>query len=116
MARITAKEYELLGFFEVEPVLREAESDWLSTESTYAVTKSGIDIRFTVHPSYRDVKIEMSVRGEVIYDFFAMGVGDVSVGRAGGYECLTVLLDREHSIDLFLSPSIRIKQYTEVET
>ena len=116
MDRITTEDYELLGFFEVEPILREPEFDWLDTELTYEVSRSGLDLRFTVHPSYRDVKIAISTQGNIIYDLFAMGVGNVTITSTEKTEYLTVLLEGEHSIQLYLKPSIRVKQYIEVET
>lgn len=116
MARITTEDYELLGFFEVEPTLRDENTDWLNTESTYVVSRKDTTISFSVHPSYRDVRIEVKNHGEITYELFAMGVGNVSLTRTESLEYLTILLDGDHSIDLYLKPNIRVKQQIEVQT
>ena len=116
MARITTDEFDLLGFFEVEPVLRDPKAGWLETVSTYEISRNGITACFSVHPSYRDVKIKVSKEGVAIYELSSMGVGNVSVTTNENMQYLTVLLEGEHSIDLYLKPDIHVKQYIEVTT
>jgi len=114
--RITAEDYELLGFFEVEPEQREPDESWLHTDSVYTVLKNELELSFCIHPMYRDVKLVLSHKGNPLYQLDTMGVNDVTVVSSSDHEYLDIHLEDEHRILVYLKPQIIVKQHVEIET
>ena len=63
MSSITAKEWELLSFFEVEPVLLDPDVPWCYNDAVYSVQFDGLSASFAVSPASRDVRL-VAHRGE----------------------------------------------------
>jgi|JI9StandDraft_1071089.scaffolds.fasta_scaffold31211_2 hypothetical protein len=110
MKTITAQEWELLWFFEVEPELLDAGVPWIYNDALYRVTRNSCTLTFAVQPAYRDVRLILSVDGQTGYELSAMGVDDVVYRKEGCNETLEVQLAPHNSLLLSMKPHIRIHQ------
>ncbi|MCP4599560.1 MAG: hypothetical protein GY847_03305 [Proteobacteria bacterium] len=114
MRRISAEEWQLISFFEVEPQRRDPSSPWEYDDSVYVVTDGDITLSCAIHPAYRDVRLILSARDKQIYEFDAMGVRDVTYIKKDGEEKLLIVVSEDEVIYLQTRPSIKISQHIEV--
>jgi hypothetical protein len=114
MKIISAQDWELLSFFEVEPELPEGEP-WPYTDALYRVRQDNLSLSVAIAPAYRDVRIILSVDGNRIYEFSAMGVEDVRYVKEHGVETLEIVIDERGSITLRIKPRIEIEQTVQVD-
>jgi len=110
MHTISAKDYELLGFFEVEPELFEEDVPWIDNDSVYKVNRGDVDLSFAIQPNERDVRIIMSQNGKILYELNTTGVKDVKVLNEKKFELLEIKINEEQSIILSVKPEISIKE------
>ena len=110
MKTLTAQEWELLSFFEVEPELLDLTVPWIFNDALYRVSRDSYSFTFAVQPSYRDVRLILSINGQIAYELSAMGVDDVIYRKDDGHETLEIRLDPRNSLMLTMKPSIQIRQ------
>jgi len=110
MKTITAQEWELLSFFEVEPELLDSGEPWIFNDALYRVTHEDLVLTFAVQPSYRDVRLTLVVNGQTTYELSAMGVDDVLYRKEDGVETIEIRLEERHSVLLSLKPHLKISQ------
>jgi len=68
MKSITAQDWELLSFFEIEPELLDPDAPWVYNDALYNVIFEQNLVSFAVQPSYRDVRLILSTNGKTVYD------------------------------------------------
>lgn len=111
MSYISAKEWELSSFFEVEPQRLDFFVPWVYDRSTYVVVEDWeLALSFAIHPAYKDVKITLKHRGHDLYAFEAMEVKDIQVLKEKGIESLEITFSDLQNLLLKLCPSIEIIQ------
>lgn len=110
MKTITAQEWELLSFFEVEPELLDSGEPWVFNGALYRVIHDDVVLTFAVQPSYRDVRLALAVNGQTTYELSAMGVDDVLYRKEDGVETIEIRLEERHSVLLSLKPHLKISQ------
>jgi hypothetical protein len=110
MKTITAQEWELLSFFEVEPELLDSGVPWIYNDALYRVTRDHLILSFAVQPSYRDVRLMLIIDGQTTYELSAMGVDDVLYRKEDGVETIEIRLEERHSVLLSLEPHFQISQ------
>jgi hypothetical protein len=106
---VTAEEWQLLSFFEVEPSLRDAGEPWDYNDALYDVRQGDLSLSFAIAPAYRDVRLILKHHADIVYELNIMGVKDVQYGKAGGSERLTIKISDHDEIELLLRPRIEIK-------
>lgn len=107
---ISAEDYELLGFFEVEPEMMEPDDPWPYNDSVYKVKKEGLSLSFAIHPSYKDVRLIIKQNENTIYELNAVGVNDVKISENKSKEYLEIVISERESLILKLKPFITVSQ------
>lgn len=110
MSGITAKDWELLGCFAVEPKLLDPDSPWCYNDAAYVVEVDGLEVSFAVQPSYRDVRIVVRRGGHRICELNALGVADVVVLDEPGRDVVGVCLTDSEWVRLQLRPTFEMTQ------
>ncbi len=110
MKTITAQEWELLSFFEMEPELLDSTVPWIFNDALYRVSRENYNFSFAVQPSYRDVRLILSIDGKIAYELSAMGVDDVIYQKEDGHETIEIRVDHRNSLMLTMKSSIQIRQ------
>ncbi len=105
---MSATEFDLLTFFEVEPQLLDPEDPWPYNDAAYHVQQGDLALSFAIAPAYFDVRIILKRAEATLYEFNAMGVEDVTYDIHGGRETLKVSLSPENWIVLTLKPGISL--------
>jgi hypothetical protein len=105
---VTAEEWQLLSFFEVEPSLRDSDVPWCYNDAVYEVHQGDLALSFAIAPGYRDVRIILQHEGERLYELNAMDVKDVRYTNDGGQEQLEVALNDRESILLRIKPRVEL--------
>ena len=116
MSHITAEDYELLGFFETEPVMSEKDIPWVYNDSTYKYNDSVSEITFSIHPSYRDLSFELKQGTSKLLEFSALGIEDVSVKTDSEGEILELKISSSQKIEIRVKPFISIVQNARENT
>jgi hypothetical protein len=110
MRYISAEDWELLSFFEVEPYRLDPSIPWVYDDLVYLVEDGELSLSCAIHPAYKDVRIVLKQREHCLYEFAAMGVEDIQVLREKGNEVLEITLSEEQNLRVKLRPSIEIVQ------
>lgn len=108
MKPITAEEWELLNFFEVEPELRDPDVVWMFNDAAYSLHQDGIDLSVAIAPSYRDLRIILRCGQRVLFELNAMSVGDVRVRTEKRQSFLEVVVDDDTSVRVEVRPSLKV--------
>lgn len=108
MTRITAEEYELLGFFEVEPKLLDKDSPWIYNDSVYEVIDGNRLMTVAIQPSYKDVRVILSEQGDKLFEFEAAGIKDVRVLNEKKHKFLEIVVSKSQSVLIKRKPHISI--------
>jgi len=103
-------EYQLLSFFGVDPELRDSGVLWCYNDAVYEIQQSGILLKFSIAPAYRDVRIIVECDGRRLYEFNGIEVQNVRYNNDSGVEQLEVLLHDQEMIVLKLKPHIHVSQ------
>jgi hypothetical protein len=110
MSRITAREWELLGCFGVEPQLLDPDVPWCYNDATYTVEVDGFSVSFAVQPSYLDVRLIVRRDGRRLYELNAVGVADVRVLEEPGRDVVEVRLSEREWLRVQLRPRLEMTQ------
>ncbi|MDW6005012.1 hypothetical protein [Vibrio mangrovi] len=105
---ISAEEYELLGFFEVEPKMLDYDTPWIYNSLVYEVTDKHRVLTVSIQPSYKDVKVILTEEGDKIFEFEGTGVRDIRVLNDNIPEILEIKVSEEQSIFIKRKPHISI--------
>ena len=105
-----AEDYELLGFFESEPVIEEEGIPWEYNTSTYIYRDNEFEVEFCISPAYGDFTIKLIRSENILFQFSALGVENISVTRVKGLETLRVKVDDLQWLKIILKPEIKIEQ------
>ncbi|MEP0872933.1 hypothetical protein NDA01_24250 [Trichocoleus desertorum AS-A10] len=116
MRYISAEDWELLSFFEVEPQRLDPSVPWVYDDSVYLVEDGELSLSCAIHPVYKDVRIILKHRGHCLYEFEAMGVKDIQVLKEKGSEILEITLSEQQNLQVKLRPSIQIVHRHREET
>ena len=108
MIRITAEDYELLGFFEVEPELHDKDTPWIYNDSVYEVIDGNRHMTVAIHPSYKDVRVILSEEGYKVFEFEATAVKDIRVLNDKLPETLEIVMSEKCSLLIKRKPHISI--------
>lgn len=113
MKIISAEDFELLSFFEVEPELMDTETPWAYNDAVYHVSKNDLHLSFAIQPSCKDVRLILKQDKHILYELNAMAVLDVRIHADKDNEVLEIIASENESITLRLKPFLSIKQKLE---
>jgi hypothetical protein len=116
MRYISAEDWELLSFFEVEPQRLDPSVPWVYNDSVYLIEDGELSLSCAIHPAYKDVKIILKHLTHCLYEFEAMGVKDIQVLKEKGSEVLEITLSEQQNLRVKLRPSIEIVQRSREKT
>jgi len=115
MNYISAEEYELLSFFEVEPERASPDIPWPYNDFSYRVSLGAYDIAFGINPAYKDISLTISQNGMELYSFVALSVKDVRYLQDPHIETLEIFISDRESIWLRIRPTLLITQKCSAE-
>jgi hypothetical protein len=107
---ISAEEWQLVSFFEVEPTLEDPDVPWIYNTCVYRIERDGLKLTCMVAPSYRDARIEIRRGDAVLYEFSALGLSDIKYESRDRRESLLFEVSETQFVTLHVRPSIRISQ------
>lgn len=115
MASISAQEWELLSFFEVEPELSEPSEVWEFNDAHYQIELGGLCLSVAIAPFHRDVRIVLESHDHRVYEFAAQGVKDLQYQNEDKCELLLVVIDDNQRLRLQVKPRILIEHNAKYE-
>src|SRR5437762_14260111 len=77
MTPISAEEWEVLSFFEVQPKLADKDIAWPYNDFLYEIERGDLSLSCAIAPAYRDVRLILKRGSEKLYELNATGVDDV---------------------------------------
>lgn len=107
---ISAQDWELLGFFECEPVLLEPNEMWWGNTATYEYRAGNQRVVFSVAPAYRDFTLQLHVDGRLVLDISALRVHDIRIAKFVDSEAVEILYSDQQRMTLQLRPEIQVRQ------
>ena len=108
MNTISADEWQLLSFFEVEPTPADEDVDWPYNDYLFEIIRGEFELSCSIAPAYRDVRMILTHKGVKLYELNSMGVTDVKYRKEANIESLVIVLSQKESIVLTVNPSISI--------
>ncbi|WP_155397290.1 hypothetical protein [Stutzerimonas stutzeri] len=108
MNYISAEEYELLSFFEVEPERSSPDTPWPYNDFSYKVSLGAYDVTFGIYPAYKDLSLTIRHDGAELYSFVALSVKDVRYHQDPRIETLEIVVSDRESIWLRLRPTVLV--------
>jgi hypothetical protein len=105
---ISAEEWQLLSFFEVEPERLDADVGWPYNDFTYRRTLGEMTITFSVGPAYKDFTLIVERGGAKEIELTALSVWDIRYQKEHGAEWLEILLTPSDRLELRLRPSFSL--------
>ena len=108
MTPISAEEWEVLSFFEVQPKLADKDIAWPYNDFLYEIERGDLSLSCAIAPAYRDVRLILKRGGEKLYELNAMGVDDVKYENRLGTETLEIVLSPKERLRLKVRPQIAI--------
>ncbi len=112
---ITAEEWEVLGFFEVEPKTVDADIGWPYNEFLYEVERGDIQLSCAIHPASGDVRIVLRVLGGIVYELNALQIVDIKYRDENKSELLEFILSPTETLTLRVKPGIELQHKVSEE-
>ncbi len=111
MSYISAKEWELLSFFEVEPHRLDLSVPWIYDDSIYFIEAENLSLSVAIQPAYKDIRIILKHHQQRLYEFQAMGVEDIRVFKEKGEEILEIIVSKHQHLRIKIRPLIEILEF-----
>jgi hypothetical protein len=105
---ISAQEWELLAFFEVEPAMLDPDLPWPVNNVTYRFVAGDVIVIFSVAPAYRDFTLTVERAGAKEIALTAASVCDIRYHEDRGSEYLEILLAQNERLELRLKPAFSL--------
>ena len=105
---VTAEEWQVLSFFEVEPDLLDTDEPWCTNDAVYEIERGNHRLSFALSPGHGYVRVILTFQGNRLYEFNAVAVQDVRYKDEQGDETLEVIISDRERITLRVKPSIEI--------
>ena len=105
---ISAEEWELLAFFEVEPTKLDADVAWPYNDFTYRRELGEVTVTFGVAPALKDFTLTVERGGRKEIELSALSVLDIRYHEDRGAEWLELLLTDSERLELRLKPTFSL--------
>ena len=106
---ISAEEWQLLAFFEVEPTKLDADIAWPYNQFTYRRELGDVTVTCGVEPASKDFTLIVERGGTKEIELSALSVFDIRYHEDRGAEWLEILLSESDSLKLRLKPSFSLR-------
>ncbi len=107
---ISALEWQLLSFFEVEPTTLDAEVGWPYNSFTYDARRDSRRILFSVAPAYKDFTLTIEYDGSKEIEFTALSVFDIRYREESRTEWLELWITDTQVLELRLKPHFSLSE------
>ena len=105
---ISALEWQLLSFFEVEPTKLDPDVSWPYNSFTYDTCRDNRRIVFSVAPANKDFTLSVDFNGLQEIGFTALSVFDIRYCEEHSAEWLELWITQTQVIELRLKPHFRL--------
>lgn len=98
------EEFELLSFFEVEPVKSDKDSDvpFYYNLLTYVIENDNEKIEVHISPSYGDIEIFWAQNSILKFNWRLYDIETLKIVRKDDHDCLIIAFESENIADCFL--------------
>ena len=108
---LDVNEWELCAFFGNEHVSRVHGEDWYDSDSLYEVNyDDGTKLSSAIHPVHNDVRITVTLNGEVTMDWHGVGLNKISYIEEKDKTFLRLIGVNGHTLELKVNPSLKIEE------
>jgi hypothetical protein len=108
MMFISAEEWQLLSFFEVEPTKLDAGECWSVNELEYSCPVGDLQVAFRVAPWHKSCELTVDRAGTTFVKLLAESVFDIRYHARDGSEWLEILLSPDERLELRLKPTFSL--------
>lgn len=105
---ISAEEWQLISFFEVEPAQQEPNESAACTDLTFRRAVGELQVTFTVHPLHKDFALIVERGATTLINVRALSVFDIRCETDNGTEFLEILLTPDQRLKLQLKPDFSL--------
>jgi hypothetical protein len=105
---VAAEPLELLSFFAVEPTPADPEAPWPYNDWVYETSVGDWAVSFAVAPAYRDVRLILKRREEIVYELNAVGISNLRYHSDKSGEWLEIILSERDTLHFRLRPNVSI--------
>lgn len=105
---ISAEEWQLLSFFEVEPTKLDASECWSVNELEYSCPVGDLQLSFRVAPWHKYCELTVERAGTTFIQLLAESVFDIRYNAEDGSEWLEILLSLDERLELRLKPTFSL--------
>lgn len=105
---ISAEEWQLLAFFEVEPTKLDPNVAWPYNDFTYRCPVGDVTVTFAVAPAYKDFTLTVERNGVKEIELSALSVFDIRYHQELKEEWLEILLTDNDRLELRIKPSLSL--------
>ncbi|MBS2101214.1 hypothetical protein [Carboxylicivirga linearis] len=106
------EEFELMSFFEVEPIKADKDSDvpFYYNILTYVIKSDLEKIEIIISPSYGDIEIFWEQNNILKFNWRFYDIETLKIEKRDNIECMKITFDSENMSDCFLwvKPSFKI--------
>jgi len=98
------EEYELLSFFEVEPIKSDKDSEvpFYYNLITYVIENDSEKIEVNMSPSYGDIEIFWTQNNILKFNWRLYDIETLKIEKKDGHDCLIITFTAENMTDCFL--------------
>lgn len=108
MMFISAEEWQLLSFFEVEPTKLDVGECWSVNELEYSCPVGDLQVAFRVAPWRKSCELTVERAGTTVVQLLAESVLDIRYHARDGSEWLEILLTPDERLELRLKPTFSL--------
>lgn len=96
------EEYELMSFFEVEPIKLDADVPYYYNQLTYILTNDTEKIEFHFSPAYGDIEIFWIQNNNLRFNWRLYDIESVKIEKKDGVECMQIVFNTDNIADCFI--------------
>jgi hypothetical protein len=102
------EDYELIAFFEVEPVILDPGVPWLYNTLTFLTSRDEFEVRLQISPSYGHLTLHLKLAGRDLLGLDLQHVDAIRLESRNGDDVLFVSCEPRSSFALQLKPHVHI--------
>jgi hypothetical protein len=104
-------DYELIGFFEVEPTILDRGVSWFYNRLTFVTLRGHDRIVCDIEPGYQQIVVSWDREGQSVGRFSLSEVQSLQLTSKNGNEFMTAKFQREGLLDfkLYLKPYVQVE-------
>lgn len=108
---ITANEEQLEEFFGVKGKPLDINMQWPFNEYLYEVSRDGMELSVSIHPTLKDVRIILAKDENTIFESNRMAIQDITIETDGDAQSLVIHGANNQYLLIRVEPNIQIEDY-----